>query len=316
MRIRRTESASIETLFAGALRRMRRHAGTALIGAPLVGAVALGGPQLGCDAAPTIGEDSAADWAQYEGQRRTDMISYTGAFWSECKQPNTRFGCGSVDLVLKLRVRPVAGADIAWKRVGVVWHSPYDPTERTSAASYFTTGGDGDEEWHVAVNVPTWQRTILFDVWYQDGAGHTYYDDNQGELHVVNDGPDYQVMRTEPWNSNLTLTDHGVQGTLSLQLVDLDYDKQVALVGTTDGWQTVIELGMGAPGSVNRWYWAEDYPWSASERWQIDVDLAGDFQRFEYAVVYRHGVVNGARTYSFWDNNYNQNYAVERAAVE
>jgi hypothetical protein len=300
--------------FEGALRRMRRRAGNVLIGAPaFVGALAMGGPQLGCDATPTVGEEEAADWAQYEGQRRTDMVSYLGTFWSECKQPNTRFGCGSIDMVLKVRVRPTAGADIAWKRVGVVWKSPFEGTERTAGGRYFTTWADGDEEWHVPVTVSTWQRTILFDVWYQDGAGHTYFDDNGGELHVANDGPDANVMRLESWRTTLQLTSEGLHGQLSLQLADLDYDKEVMLVGSTDDWQTIIELGIGSPGSVNRWYWAEDYPWSANERWQLDIDIPGDFQRFEYAVVYRHGVVGDARTYSFWDNNFNQNWAVERS---
>jgi hypothetical protein len=300
-----------DSLFAGALRRMRRRAAGIVMGAPaLIGTVGLAGPQLACTAEPMVGEEEAADWAQYEGQRRTDMVSYTGTFWSECKQPNTRFGCGSVDLVLKVRVRPVAGANIDWKRVGVVYRSPFDPTERTANARYFTTWGDGDEEWHVPVSVPTWQRTILFDVWYQDGAGHTYFDDNFGELHVANDGHDSQVMRMEPWRNTLQLTEQGLKGSLSLQLMDLDYDKEIQLVGTTDDWQTVIELGMGGPGSVNRWYWAEDYAWSANERWQIDIDIPGAFSRFEYAVVYRHGVVGGARTYSFWDNNFNQNYFI------
>lgn len=300
----------------GALRRMRRQAGGLLMSAPaLAGAVALGGPQLGCDATPAIGEDEAADWAQYEGQRNTDMVSYLGTFWSECKQPNTRFGCGSVELVLKVRVRPVQGASIDWKRVGVVSRSPFDGVERTASGRYFTTWSSGDEEWHVPVTVPTWQRTILFDVWYQDGAGHTWFDDNSGELHVANDGPDYNVMRVESWKNTLALDESGLKGSVSLQLIDLDYDKEIMLVGTTDGWQTVIELGMGAPNSVNRWYWAEDYAWSASERWQIDIDIPGDFQRFEYAVVYRHGVTGGARTYSFWDNNFNQNYVLDRTVV-
>ncbi len=84
---------------------------------------------------------------------------------------------------------------------------------------------------------------------------------------------------------------------------------------TTDGWDTVIQLGMGQAGDVNRWYWAEDYPWSGRERWQLDLDLPQGGEAFEYAVVYRHGVVNGARTYEFWDNNFGANYVVPRVVV-
>ena len=67
-----------------------------------------------------------------------------------------------------------------------------------------------------------------------------------------------------------------------------------------------------ASGDVNKWYWVEDFAWSPGrERWQIDLALPDSATTFEYAVVYRHGVVNGARTYDFWDNNYGANYKVE-----
>jgi hypothetical protein len=56
----------------------------------------------------------------------------------------------------------------------------------------------------------------------------------------------------------------------------------------------------------------QDFPGSdGRERWEIDLDLPADgATRFEYAVVYRHGIVNGAKTYEWWDNNGGANYAV------
>ena len=57
---------------------------------------------------------------------------------------------------------------------------------------------------------------------------------------------------------------------------------------------------------------------------QVDhwtASLGGEFEhfvpadgaaRFEYAVVYRHGIVNGAKSYEFWDNNGGGNYRVEK----
>jgi len=295
------------SLFDLALRRL----GPAFAG----GAALLQLPaQAGCVDGTTVDAIEQADWAQYEGQRNTDLVSYTGDSWSICRQPNTRFGCGSLDLVVKLRVRPVAGADLAWKRIGAVYKSPADNLERTAVGYYVTTWGNGDEEWHVPMPVQSWQTTVTFDAWYQDGAGETWFDDNQGELHVVNTGPSYDVVRVEPWTSTVVVGDAGVQGSLTLQLTDLDYDKQVAIVATKDGWNTVIELGLGAPGETNRWYFVEEFPWSQGrERWQIDLDLPGAADAFEYAVVYRHGVVNGARVYEFWDNNFGSNFRVERA---
>src|SRR2546421_12124558 len=103
-----------DKLFEAALARLRR-------GLPLLGGAALSGgvlltlpAQLGC-VEPGSGTVEAADWAQYEGIRNTAMVSYTGAWWADCTA-NTRFGCGSMAVHLKVRVKPVAGADINWKR--------------------------------------------------------------------------------------------------------------------------------------------------------------------------------------------------------
>jgi hypothetical protein len=303
---------AVETLFAAALRRIR-VAGTSIGGPALAGAMLVSNQlaSTGC-ADLEVDVTEQADWAQYEGQRNTEMVSYTGGYWSVCRQPNTRFGCGSYEIFVKVRVRPVQGANLDAKRVGVVWKTPFERTERTALGYYASTYGNGDEEWHVPVTVASWQKVILFDVWYQDGLYQTFFDDNQGELHVINDGAATQVLSLEGWRSTVTVSDAGVQGSLSLQLSDLDFDKEVMLIGTTDGWQTSFELGLGSAGGKNGWYWVEDYGWSDRERWQIDLDLPGSAQTFEYAVVYRHGVVAGARRYEFWDNNWGSNYRVER----
>ena len=299
-------------LFEAALARLRR--GIPLLGgAALTGSVVLMLPaQLGC-VEPGTGTVEAADWAQFEGVRNTAMVSYTGHWWSECSA-NTRFGCGSTTLHLALRVKPVANADVAWKRVGVVYHTAEDTTERTAVGGYYTTYGDGTEEWQVTFTT-NGAQTILFDAWYQDGAGTTWVDDNQGELHAVNSGPGYNVIRVEPWLNTATVGGDGVHGQLSVQLEDLDYDKIIELVATTDGWQTVQRFGIGAPGDKNKWYWTEDFPYGGRERWKIDLDLPGATTRFDYAVGYHHGVVNGARTYDFWDNNGGANYNVAAAAM-
>lgn len=254
----------------------------------------------------------SSEWAQFEGTRDTSMVSYSGSWWSECANNNTRFGCGATAIHVKLRVRPVAHADLSWKRVGVVYHTPDNPSEQTSVGSYYATYGDGTEEWHVTMTVPQYQNVVLFDAWYQDGRGHTWIDDNEGELHAVNAGPAYQVVRVEPWLNTVGFDDHGVTGTVSVQVADLDYDKELELVASDDGWLTVKHFGMGAPGDKNRFYWVQDL--GSRERWQIDLGLTTNAAQFEYAVVYRHGVVNHARPYEFWDNNGTANWRIERAA--
>lgn len=296
------------SLFDLALSRLRRGR---TLGGALTGTVLLTLPQLtAClDQGPHASVVESSEWAQYEGTRDTRMVSYSGEYWTDCANPNTRFGCGATAIHLKLRVQPVAHADLEWKRVGIVYHLVGDSNDYTVLGSYVATLGDGSEEWHVTAVVPQWQNVILFDAWYQDGHGHTWIDDNQGELHAINAGPAYRVVRVEPWLNTVAINGDGVHGRISAQLADLDYDKDVELVATKDGWQTVLRFGMGAPGDKNGWYWAEDLG-SASERWQIDLELPGPADRFEYALLYRHGVVNNARPYDFWDNNNEQNYAI------
>ncbi|MEO6773426.1 MAG: hypothetical protein ABI467_10465 [Kofleriaceae bacterium] len=298
------------SLFELALARLR--AGRVLGGA-LSGTVLLTLPSLtAClDPTPTTGMVESNEWAQYEGVRDTRMISYTGQSSSHCENPNTRFGCGATAITVKLRVQPIANADLAWKRVGIVYHLPGDSNDQTAVGAYVTTNGDGTEEWDVTTVVQPWQTVVLFDAWYQDGLGKTWIDDNQGELHVVNIGPDYQVVRVQPWNSTVTVGDAGVQGQVSAQLTDLDYDKDVEIVATSDGWQSVLRFGIGASGDTNKWYWVEDLG-PAFEHWRIDLDVPGAADHFEYAVLYRHGVVNNATPYSFWDNNGGTNYQVDR----
>jgi hypothetical protein len=278
-----------------------------------VGSTILGGCTVG-DELPVdaLQRDS---WSQDQGQRNTRMVSYLGSGWSECRNPNTRFGCGSYEVFVKVRVRPVANVDLDWKRVGITYRLPYDTNDRTAVGHYATTYANGDEEWHVPVTVTSSWSTLIFDAWYQDGAGHTFVDDNQGEFHVYTTGSAQAIVRNEPWLGTVAVSDAGVQGRISAQVTDLDYDKELVLLATTDDWATVQEFGMGAPGEPNKLYWTEDFPWSGAERWQIDLDLpAAQVQRFQYAIGYRHGVKNGAIRYEFWDNNYGSNYVVERPA--
>ncbi len=314
----KTEPTS-EDLFVSALRRMRRRATAAASGAAIVGTMGIGTSFLG---ACTTGDElpvasiEQESWSQDQGQRNTSMVSYLGGYWVECRAPNTRFGCGSYDVFVKVRVRPVQNVALEWKRVGLTYRTPYDTYDRTAIGYYFSTYGNGDEEWHVPVRVSSSWSTLVFDAWYQDGGGHTFIDDNQGEFHVVNTGGPTAIVRAEPWLSTATVSAAGVQGRISVQVTDLDYDKELVILATTDDWETVQEFTMGSAGDKNRLYFQEEFPWGGFERWQIDLDLPGaGVERFRYAVGYRHGVKNGALPYEFWDNNYGQNYVVEPVVV-
>lgn len=317
-------SNNFSASFEDALSTLKRTTGlavrtgamaTMLAAGPVAGAAGCldeGQPE---DLGPVFtGADRADGWLDYEGQRNTDMVSFLGETWHEYYDCNTRGGCMGVAMFIKVRVQPVVGSDLDYKRVGVVFRSPGgEPV--TAMGSYFTTYSDGGEEWHVRVDRRSWESGVFrFDAWYQDGLGNTFIDDNAGEGHVATHHGNYSVIR-HYWDpaEGLTVDGDGVQGRLSFHVADLDYDKDIRMIWSTDGWATANEFGLGDGFTPNNvMHWTEDL-WNGYERWAINVDLPGDFERFEYAVVYRHGVVNDADVYEFWDNNGGYNYVINRA---
>ena len=278
----------------------------------------------GCAVADDAGEDvgetqdaiigaGQADWAQQQGQRDTYWVSHFHETWWSYNYTacSTRFCPQYIDLFIKLAVRPAESANLETKRVGVVYRAPGTTQLTTVTGNYFTTWNNGQEEWHVKVTVPSYQNVISFNAWYEDGAGHTYYDDNSGELHVATIGPGSIAvvqMNGYPYTT-VSVDADGVHGSISARVADIDYDKNVSLVYTTDGWQTSHWLDIGT--GDNAWHWVEDYG-TDYERWAVDLDIPGDFAQLEYAIRYRHGVVNGAYAYEFWDNNNGNNYLVTR----
>lgn len=254
------------------------------------------------------------DWAQREGQRDPGEIRFNGSSWHEFVNCGSRGGCMGVDVWLKLLVKPHDGVDLNQKRVGVEYRTA--DTGGQSIARYFTTyqsGPDaGMEEWHAKVYLRTWEMPVFtFNAWYQDGASHTFYDDNDGELHAASYRGQEAVIQHS--DSTVEITDAGVRGRISVVLADLDYDKQVQMVYALDGWQDPAPvLGMGEPSEKNTWHWVGDL-WNGYERWEIDLDLPGDFSTFEYAIAFRHGVKGEARPYSYWANGGGKNYIVHRA---
>jgi hypothetical protein len=83
------------------------------------------------------------------------------------------------------------------------------------------------------------------------------------------------------------------------------------LVWTTDAWATVNEAGMGE--GPNLWHWKDDVG-GGFDRWEIQLDLPGPAERFEYAVLFRHGPAAPAKAYDFWDSNGGMNHVVVNGA--
>jgi hypothetical protein len=255
------------------------------------------------------------DWAQEQGRRDPSMVNYYGESWHFTGgSTGSRFGPGVsiVFLFLKLKVRPVQGADLNRKRVGVVYRTASLFVDVTAVGSYFTTLADGYEEWHVLVSQSSWEGAITFTAWYQDGQGNTFYDDNGGERHVATSRiDDSEFIDQLPSTTNIALTQAGVQGRVTIRLADLAFAKDVGMVATTDNWANVRRFGMGPAGSPNAWQWVRDDT-PSSEQWEIALQIPGDFQRFEYAMFYRHGIVPGVRSYTFWASRRGANYVVVR----
>lgn len=313
-------SATLEKALArldGSLATLLRGGAVAcalsLAAAPAVSGCAVtttgeGGDDDPGEASEALIGNGQSDWAQGQGQRNTAMVSYYQQSWYNYTNCGSRYGCSGLDVFIKLRVKPVAGANLDQKRVGVVYRTPGTSNLTTVTGSYFSTWGNGDEEWHIKLPFPMafGQALISFNAWYQDGNGNTFYDDNSGELHPISIGTSPNAISQMGGFTNVTLDATGVHGAISARVADIDPDKQVAMVYTTDGWQTSHWLDVGA--GENQWHWVEDYG-ADYERWQVDVNLPGSFSAFQYAIVYRHGVVNGATTYEFWDNNFGGNYS-------
>lgn len=316
-----TKSRTFSTSFEEALSHLKRATGIAVRTGALAGLLAVGPGAgfLGCavDEGPSTPQDpfldlGAADtWLDGEGIRSTDMVSYLDSSWHEYYDCNTRGGCMGVSVFLKVLVQPVAGANLDAKRVGVVYNGTIGESQ-TAEGDYFTTYDDGMEEWHVRVDRRGYDPGVIrFNTWYQDGLGNTYYDDNNGEGHIdAYLGAHSVIYHYQSWEQPLAIGENGVQGHLDLSVADLDYDKDIRLIWTTDNWVTSNEFVIGDPSATNTLHWIED-TYTGYERWGIDLDIDGPVQRFEYALVYRHGVVNDADLYEFWDNNGGHNYVIE-----
>ncbi len=280
--------------------------------AGLLGLVAGCEPTAPADVATNLPPESAAlqqeviaygqrDWAQNLGTRDASMVSYYNESWRDLSNCNTRFGCLSITVFVKVKVRPVVGADLAYKKVGAVFREVGNPDPVTTNGYYFSTLPDGREEWHVPVKSSNHAGTFTFNVWYEDGKGGRYYDDNNGELWALrwqDDPLDYTTLSKDVAGSTAVFTATGVAGVLSFTVEDLDYDKELTFLYSTDDWATTKSFGVGAATATNSLHWTSNVS-RDFERWQINLDLPGAFTSFRYKLVYRHGVVNGAKPVEF-----------------
>lgn len=328
----KTETTTFGEAVEWLMRRMREGRGVAR-GVAAAGAITLASGQLltGC-ATETVSSVEEAlinsnvrSWAQDRGTRTTHMVRYDGHYWTQVRGCGFRGGCSELEYFIQLFVEPVQGANLEDKQVGVVYRVPGWQGPRTATGHYVRTFEDGREEWHVPVRVATWEGSIItFDAWYEDGTWYwdegayewrkrTWVDDNGGDLYPASQGAYSVISRWWTPDGQPELDAQGVHGLLDLRVANLDWDKEIEMVWTTDGWATVNTFGIGEGPNAFRFVnplgpvidGQHDF-----EHWRIELDIPGSFQVFEYALVYRHGFAEGATRSEVWDNNFGNNYVL------
>jgi hypothetical protein len=172
------DSSSFAQSFEKALATLKRTTGTLIRTGAMASALALGpgaifvacatndaGDQV--DLPDLLNPAGSADWYNDEGQRDTLMVGYLGSSWQESYDCNTRGGCMGLAMFLKVQVQPVASANLDDKRVGVQYAIGADGETRTAMGNYFTTLENGNEEWHVRIDVRSWEITgpVRFAAW-------------------------------------------------------------------------------------------------------------------------------------------------------
>jgi hypothetical protein len=289
---------------AGRISLQQHGSGYQIVSAPEPRSARALGPQ---PAPPVVDE------LRDKGRRAPDIVHYLQSFWIDSRSRKAPGAMHEVDVFLRVGVRRPQGVDAEGRRAGVVYKLLGSADRHVQEGVFARKLESGEEEWQVRLCLhETSPGVVPFFVWYDDGRGQVYYDDNARQLHVVVWKEGFEVVRHEFESTTLEVTDAGVRGTLSVLLADLEYDKEVGLVWTTDGWKTHQEFGTGeAP--IHAWHWVRD-AFEGFQQWQIALDLPGSFEAFEYAIVYRHGAVEGATRFEFWADNGHRNFVVRRNA--
>jgi hypothetical protein len=135
-------------------------------------------------------------WVHREGKCNREMVFLdpTSYFDTSCTSQgaeayhNSFYGHVAI---WKIRIRPVPGANLDTKRVGLLLLQSGSGLGETQLANFYVVRDDGTEEWQVNRH---WSsvggdsrpsQSASFILWYQDGVGHTYYNDNDGEFYKV-----------------------------------------------------------------------------------------------------------------------------------
>lgn len=171
-------------------------------------------------------------------------------------------------------------------------------------ATYAGPADDGRELWKVTYQYAngTTPRDLEFVAKYTVN-GQTYWDNNNGQNYFLGQNQGTLLHGTNVLVAGSSLSSDGYF-TVSVDVQNLAYDKQVKVVYTTDNWATVHE---GFASYSSGYTYAYAYLPSPNtygvERWLFSIPGTGA-QNIQFAVAY---TVNGQ---TYWDNNFGHNSSV------
>jgi hypothetical protein len=231
----------------------------------------------------------------------TDMVKVISAF----DIVHTYKGISQQRLV-EVRVKS-AGTD----KAVFIHQEMADGTWQDQVATFKETSGNGWETWEFSGNVYGSymlgfgdQFVVKFVV---DGV--TYWDNNNGANYTIEtdagpmlaNGVNVDVFQPTAYTS---ASGSSFYGTVDVR--NLDYNKSVTIIYTTDDWATTNTVAATYGGSPFHYgYGSFDNPNIYNiERWRFNVSLPSGISEIEYCVSYD---VLGT---TYWDNNEGANYVI------
>lgn len=193
------------------------------------------------------------------------------------------------------------------KVVGVRWENADTVGWQEAQAWYELTTAEGRELWDLFLANDVLQFSVIYNA-----GGQTF---TRGPYELTGGRPDFESdtgtwlndsVNVLVWNVG-SLWSGSSTVNISVNVRNIAPEKRVQVVYTTDDWNTMQYADLSYPGErVFHGYGIIPNPSIYStEIWQGSFPV-GNADRVEYAIVYE---AEGA---TYWDNNFGDNYVLER----
>ncbi len=209
-------------------------------------------------------------------------------------------------------------ANLDYNKSVSVFHEKVDGSWEEIPLSFEANIDDQNEIWTGEYRYTAYTQDKVYDDEFAikyEVNGTTYWDNNDGNNYSIQEReigglfaqPDLNISVDADFAGLYPVFgSEGLRFSVIADVRNLDPNKQVEVVYTTDGWQTKQYLQLSY---TPRWYSGYNYVLVSPnqfgiERWTGAATVDSAVGEIEYAVVYR---VNGQE---YWDNNYGRNYIV------